>query len=406
MAKVKFKALTDAAYKAIQAADIDTNKLYFVTDKGALYKGATLIADVTANSAGAFKYKGTIGSTGATVTTLPAVHEQGWIYIVLTADTYAGKSCQIGDMIVCKASGSVAADTDWDIIPLNFSVVDKAETLAWGATKTIATIDGKEITVALPDNPNTDTKVTSVGNHYTPAENTASALQAVKSSPATNLTSEETAVVTGIKRDAKGHAVGVYTATLKATDTKPTQTNHYTPDTEDANKKQTASGATVPSVGTTQQVIKAIKLDSKGHVVGIESAAVKDTNTDTKVTSTANHYTPASDSSAKKTASGVSPTAGGSGCAIKAITMDAKGHVTGIESVAFGDTMGDLVVAGDPTDTADASDDLDNGEVCVNFLPGNGDVHAHKIEGVNGCEVTYNANKHTILVECTCCEWE
>lgn len=52
--------------------------------------------------------------------------------------------------------------------------------------------------------------------------------------------------------------------------------NHSDVGTADASKKKTASGATGTS-GTTVQVIKAINVDSKGHVVSIESAAATDT---------------------------------------------------------------------------------------------------------------------------------
>lgn len=59
-------------------------------------------------------------------------------------------------------------------------------------------------------NTNTDTKVTSVGNHYAPAEDTSAKLSADASST-TAATWASTSLVTGvdIKRDAKGHVVGV-----------------------------------------------------------------------------------------------------------------------------------------------------------------------------------------------------
>lgn len=63
-------------------------------------------------------FKGTIG-TGGTVTSLPATHEAGWTYKVITAGTYAGKTCEIGDMIVCVADGTSASDFDWAVIQTN-----------------------------------------------------------------------------------------------------------------------------------------------------------------------------------------------------------------------------------------------------------------------------------------------
>ena len=50
----------------------------------------------------------------------------------------------------------------------------------------------------------TDTKVTAVGNHYTPAENAESALEAT-----------EGEYVTGVKRDAAGHVVGVVSSVMQ-----------------------------------------------------------------------------------------------------------------------------------------------------------------------------------------------
>ena len=78
----------------------------------------------------------------------------------------------------------------------------------------------------------TDTKVTSVGNHYTPAEDTSAVLSADASST-TAATWNSTSLVTGvdIKRDAKGHVVGVAVDSIKMpanpntnTDTLVTQT--------------------------------------------------------------------------------------------------------------------------------------------------------------------------------------
>lgn len=80
----------------------------------------------------------------------------------------------------------------------------------------------------IPANPNTDTKVTSVGNHYTPAEDTSAAINASGGS-ATQLPTASSGsliqVVTGLKRDAKGHIVGVTSAGLWSPDSNTTYTN-------------------------------------------------------------------------------------------------------------------------------------------------------------------------------------
>lgn len=66
----------------------------------------------------AMLFKGTIG-TGGTVTTLPNTHSQGWTYKVITAGTYAGKQCEIGDMIICVVDGTAANNDDWTVVQSN-----------------------------------------------------------------------------------------------------------------------------------------------------------------------------------------------------------------------------------------------------------------------------------------------
>ena len=68
---------------------------------------------------------------------------------------------------------------------------------------------------------NTDTKVTSVGNHYTPAKSTTKSASGGTLTDITN-SSSGTQVVTGVEMDAKGHVTGVTSVALKSTDTKIT----------------------------------------------------------------------------------------------------------------------------------------------------------------------------------------
>ena len=144
-----------------------------------------------------------------------------------------------------------------------YTFTNKAATLSWGTTSTIATVGGTDITVKMPSNPdtnttytagtgislsgtqfsnsgvrsivqdgtdghkltintggttatitipdnNTDTKVTSAANHYTPSAASGSELTADASS-STSATWGSTALVTGvnIQRDSKGHVTGV-----------------------------------------------------------------------------------------------------------------------------------------------------------------------------------------------------
>ena len=67
-----------------------------------LYDQLALKADVNAIAANdAMIFKGTIGASAdsPTVTALPDTHSIGWSYKVITAGTYAGNVCEIGDLI-------------------------------------------------------------------------------------------------------------------------------------------------------------------------------------------------------------------------------------------------------------------------------------------------------------------
>jgi hypothetical protein len=68
----------------------------------------------------AMVFKGTLG-TGGTLTALPTTHSAGWTYRIITAATYAGKVCEVGDMIVSvmDRSGSGNINDDWTVIQTN-----------------------------------------------------------------------------------------------------------------------------------------------------------------------------------------------------------------------------------------------------------------------------------------------
>lgn len=101
--------------------------------------------------ASALKYKGTIGSSGATITALPATHAVGDMYAVKTAGTYAGKACEVGDYIICHTAGTTANNAHWDVLNGENQVENKSASLAAaGSSATIATVDGTDITVTTP----------------------------------------------------------------------------------------------------------------------------------------------------------------------------------------------------------------------------------------------------------------
>ena len=95
-------------------ADAGTNTTQIATTEF-----VTRAVNSMAPSVDAMRFKGTIGSTGATITALPASHKQGDTYKVITAGTYAAQKCEIGDMVICTVTGTTAKDSDWSVIQAN-----------------------------------------------------------------------------------------------------------------------------------------------------------------------------------------------------------------------------------------------------------------------------------------------
>lgn len=176
--------------------------------------------------ADAMIYKGTLGTDG-TVTKVPADgYKVGWTYKVITAGTYAGIKCEVGDMLIAINNGPVSSTTvvnaDWTVVQAN---IDGAVTGPASATAGhIAVFDGATgkvikdgkytIATSVPSNAVfTDTKVTSVDNHYKPANGTT--LIGTAGSPVT----AGGKVVTGITADSSGHITDIITGTIPAAPT-------------------------------------------------------------------------------------------------------------------------------------------------------------------------------------------
>ena len=141
---VSIYGLAGAAYKALDADSMTASSTNVPTSKAvAAYVSAALTSVLT--------YKGTIGSSGATVTALPASHKVGDTYVVSVAGTYAGKACEVGDYIICKTAGTSANDSHWDVVNGENQVENKSASLAGaGSSATIATVDGTNLTITTP----------------------------------------------------------------------------------------------------------------------------------------------------------------------------------------------------------------------------------------------------------------
>lgn len=164
---VKFRYGSYAQYKSVVH---DNNALYFITDRGLIYKGDYLCTDnievssfsdssgnlclrVTDNTgwetptqyeiysitainnilssyiaaSDAMQFKGVLGTGTGMVRNLPTYgYKPGWCYKVGTAGTYAGTLCEVGDMIISVAEGPavqqdppVVRNSDWSVTQAN-----------------------------------------------------------------------------------------------------------------------------------------------------------------------------------------------------------------------------------------------------------------------------------------------
>lgn len=177
-------------------------------------------------------YKGTLagGSTGDYGALTPAA-DKGWTYKVTTAGKIDGVNVEVGDMLICNTDSTAAATAssyatvaaNWDFIQGNqdgvvigpASAVNNHVAVFDGTTGKLIKDGTYTIGKSVPSNAEfTDTKVTSVGNHYAPSEDSDSQLDADASG---GTASWNTSVVSGvtIKRDAKGHVTGVSVDSVK-----------------------------------------------------------------------------------------------------------------------------------------------------------------------------------------------
>lgn len=76
-------------------------------------------ADSILGANDAMVFKGTLG-TGGTVTALPTTYQTGWTYRVITAGSYAGQNCEVGDLIIAIADATNdGSNADWTIAQTN-----------------------------------------------------------------------------------------------------------------------------------------------------------------------------------------------------------------------------------------------------------------------------------------------
>lgn len=139
--KTKLDGIASGANKTVVDASVTQNGNNPVTGK-AIYD---YVGDAIAAS-DAMIFKGTIG-TGGTVTALPTTYKTGWTYRVITAGTYAGQDCEVGDLIIALVDrdGTGNLDSDWTVAQTN---IDGAITSISGTSPISVTGSGASRAIA------------------------------------------------------------------------------------------------------------------------------------------------------------------------------------------------------------------------------------------------------------------
>ena len=237
------------------------------------------VATYIGSLAGGINYKGTIGASPATVQSLPTTGVKvGDAYAVTTAGTYTPLTTPsaVGDLIICNSvnGGTIT----WTNVPINFTVEDKQlrNFAPASGVQTIATIDGKDVTMSLQaittDTSGTGNVITNVsadGNNK---------LTLTKGNALTTVSSTGTGVVTGVAKNSDNQTIDVTLTDL--TVAAPTGIQYVTSVSQAANGKVTVSGTnfdgTVPTSNPSTSnapTTKAVKDYVDGKIDGLDGSA-------------------------------------------------------------------------------------------------------------------------------------
>lgn len=246
------------------------------------------------------------------------------------ADTHAGINSTVLEVATNVAGDGVVLSND--VITTDNTgagSLGTMEIVGEGSTTVSAASNGK---IAISS---TDSKVTSVENHYKPANGTA-----LNIASDGNMAATEVNAVTGIKTDAAGHITEATYTTLKNTHAHPNATTmEVTAGTNAAD-----IGVIVADTdGNENATINTMKIVGAGAAtVSADGTTVTITSADTKVTSAENHYTPTYAADATKTKNSTLPTVNAEVEVVVGVELDAKGHTTGVKTQAIKDTHATL----------------------------------------------------------------
>lgn len=234
---------------------------------GAVY---TYVSDAIA-AADAMIFKGTIG-TGGTVTALPTTYKTGWTYRVITAGTYAGNACEVGDLIIALVdrSGSGNVNADWTVAQTN---IDGAITSLSNGTGISVTGSGSSRTIGLASGVATAASKGDTSNQTPGFGSTFKALSATVDTYG-RITALADHTVKIPNAAATTSAAGLMSAADKTKlDGIADNANNYTHPTYTARTGKPTANAT-PGFGSTFTVSQ-ITSDSTGHVTGATDRTVK-----------------------------------------------------------------------------------------------------------------------------------
>lgn len=145
-----------------------------LTGGGALNKNQTISADLVSNTkltnaaSAATEIAGRVypvamDKNGKLAVNVPWT-DNNTIYSTATSTTAGlvkiGYTTSGKNYGVQLSDGKMFVNVPWTDNNTTYTFSNKAATLSWGASTTIATVGGTDITVSLPSNPNSDTKVT------------------------------------------------------------------------------------------------------------------------------------------------------------------------------------------------------------------------------------------------------
>lgn len=169
---------------------------------------ASLISS-SISAAEAMRFKGTVNTTSGLPTTNVSV---GDTYVVAAAGTYAGETCEQGDMIIAVV-GTKDGEAQWTVVQANINGAVTGPTSSTanhiavfnGTTGKVIKDSGYTIATSVPANAVFTDSSTTLEGHYSPTGGTA---QSVPSSAAA-LTAGTSTVITSVTIDTKGHVTSV-----------------------------------------------------------------------------------------------------------------------------------------------------------------------------------------------------